>query len=132
MEDIDFAVLERILERGEDINTISEAAGQCIMHEVAANWDKSVAEFFFKKGSDIHLKDKEGKTPLHVAASTDHADMVEWLLENGAELEPKTSVEMQTPLHHAARYDAIKAMEILIQKGGRTRFRLSKLLHYSF
>ena len=117
-EDIDFAVLERLLEGGEDINGISEATGQCIMHEVAANWDKSVAEFFLQKGANIHLKDCEGKTPLHVASSTDHAEMVEWLIENGAELEPRTTIEEQTPLHHAARYDAVQAMKILIEGGG--------------
>ena len=117
-DDIDFTVLEQLLEGGENINTLSESMGQCIMHEVAANWDQSVAEFFLKKGSDIHLKDKEGKTPLHVAASTGHTDMVEWLIENGAELEPRTIIERQTPLHHAARYDAVQAMGILIEHGG--------------
>ncbi len=116
-EDIDFAVLERILERGEDINGRSDTTGQCIMHEVAANWDTSVADFFLKKGSNIHLKDMEGKTPLHIAASTDHTEMVEWLIENGTELEPRTDIEKQTPLHHAARYDARQTMKILIENG---------------
>lgn len=88
------------------------------MHEVAANWDKTVAGYLFKKGSHIHLKDNYGSTPLHVAARTDHREMVEWLIEQGAELDARTDVEMQTPLHHAARYDSVQAIRLLIEKGG--------------
>lgn len=116
-EDIDFDILEKLLESGEDVNAVSEATGQSILHEVAASWDKSVAEFFLQKGANIHLQDHDGKTPLHVASSTDHEEMVEWLIENGAELQSRTFIEKQTPLHYAARYDSLQAMEILLQKG---------------
>lgn len=116
--DIDYGVVERFVESGADINATSEATGESVMHEVAANWDTQVAVFLLKKGVDIDLKDKDGRTPLHVAASTNHSEMIEWLVEQGAELEARTNVEKQTPLHHAARYDSILSIQALTQKGG--------------
>ena len=117
-KDIDYNVIEQFVENGADINATSETTGEGIMHEVAANWDKEVAVFLLKRGVDIDLKDKDGRTPLHVAASTNHSEMIEWLVEQGAELEARTNVEKQTPLHHAARYDSILAIQALTEKGG--------------
>ena len=88
------------------------------MHEIAAHWDKSVADYLLKRGLDIHHKDGEGRTPLHVAASTNHVEIVEWLADQGAELRARTNIEQQTPLHYAARYDSIQAIQILVDKGG--------------
>lgn len=118
VEDIDFATIDRCLENGSDINATSQVMGANIMHEIAAHWDKSVADYLLKRGLDIHHKDVEGRTPLHVAASTDHVEIVEWLADQGAELRARTNVEEQTPLHHAARYDSIQSIRILIDKGG--------------
>ena len=89
------------------------------MHEIAAHWDKTVADYLFKKGLDIHLRDKSGRTPLHVAASTNHVEIVEWLANHGADLAAKTYVEEQTPLHYAARYDAVESLQVLVSKGGK-------------
>lgn len=88
------------------------------MHEIAAHWDKNVADYLLKRGLDIYLKDKDGVTPLHVAASANHVEIVEWLADQGAELKARTNVEEQTPLHHAARYDSVRAMRILFDRGG--------------
>ena len=118
-EDIDFDTMEQLLATGAHINATCKATGRCVMHEVAANWNSSVAEYLLGKGVDIHLRDWAGRTPLHVAASTNHTDMLEWLLERGAELEARTTTEKQTPLHLAARSDSVEAMRILIDKGGK-------------
>lgn len=117
-DDIDFAAIDHFLENGSDINATCESTGGNIMHEVAAHWDKSVAEYLVQRGLDIHQRDREGRTPLHVAASTNHVEIIEWLADQEAQLEARTLVEKQTPLHHAARYDSVQAMRILMDKGG--------------
>ena len=118
-EDIDFDIMDQLLESGADINATSTLKGQCVMHYVATSWNETVAEFLHGKGADIHLKDRDGRTPLHLAASTDHSEMIVWLITHGAELEVRTNVELQTPLHHAARKDSINAIMVLIERGGK-------------
>ena len=40
--------------------------------------------------------------------------MVEFLLENGAQVDTKTFGEVQTPMHFAAKNDAVNAMKMLL------------------
>ena len=53
------------------------------MHEVARNWNVDVAKFLIMYGGDANYPDKWGRTPLHLAAATNHADMVECLMSLG-------------------------------------------------
>ena len=118
-QDMDFAIMDQLLAEGANINITCENTGGCLMHEVAAHWDTGVADYLLERGLDVHQQDRDGRTPLHVAASTNHTQMLRWLIEKGAELEGKTHSEQQTPLHLAARHDSVEAMQILIEKGGK-------------
>ena len=46
----------------------------------------------------ISRKDSDRRTPLHVAARFDHIDVVEWLLDNGADVDAQ-AYNRFTPLH---------------------------------
>ena len=117
-EDIDFQLMEQFLANGADINAATET-GATIIHDVASNWDVTVAEFLFERGANIHAVNSNGQTPLHLAASTDHIEMVRWLLQKGAHLDTVTSEEFQTPIHYAARNDSLEALQVLIENGGK-------------
>ncbi len=116
--DFDHAYIETLLSNGVNINSVDESNGATIMHMVARNWDVTVAQFLYEKGINICHEDHTGKTPLHVAASSNHHVMVEWLINQGADVEARTMIQRQTPVHHAARNDAVLALEVLIQNGG--------------
>ena len=51
-------------------------------------------------GTDIHMRDEEGATPLHLAAEFGRADYAQLLLERGADVNAKDR-EGATPLHWA-------------------------------
>ena len=53
-------------------------------------------------GGDIHLADFYGRTPLHVAAASDHHDMVAFLIANGANVNAVTVHDAK----HLATMDA--------------------------
>ena len=112
--------MENLLSNGADINSSDEASGSTIMHSVAEQWDTTVAQFLYERGIDIHCGDKSGKTPLHIAASTNHREMVVWLIKQGADIEAETTIEKQTPVHYAARNDSVQALDALIQHGGNS------------
>ncbi|CAH3028136.1 unnamed protein product, partial [Porites evermanni] len=70
----------------------------------------------------ITLVDFRGKTPLHLAAGKNHFHIVEFLLENGAALDPKDD-ERRTPLYLAASYGANSVVTFLMNKGADVTIR---------
>ena len=55
------------------------------MHYTAAQWDVSIAELLLSKGAKIDCTDIEGAAPIHIAAYSNHTDMIQYLLDNGGE-----------------------------------------------
>jgi len=64
----------------------------------------------------VDYKDKEGRTPLHLASRGVHQDVLEYLVENGADVNARDSDNV-TPLHSLSYRGNAEAMEILILKG---------------
>lgn len=54
-----------------------------------------------------------------MAAAVDYAAMVEFLIENGADVHAKTAGELQTPTHFAARNDAVSSLKMLLKFGAK-------------
>jgi len=82
---------------------------------------KRITKFYMNKGIDINSVSGEGDYPvLHFATSTNQADVVKWLLENGAD--PKLKAKMSacgrdaalTPLE-IAQCEAEKHTELVMQ-----------------
>lgn len=78
-------------------------------------------------GADINKADDYGRTPLHVAASADYAEMVRFLVDNGADVHVTTAGEAQTPLHYAAKNEAVQCVKILLAYGADIDARDYKL-----
>ena len=123
-DDVDFDKIEQLHALGAAVNAVVESTGQSVFHDIASNWDTDVANFMLEKGTDIHSKDNNGRTPLHVAAGSDHKEMVVWLLEHGAEIEERTHSEKQTPVYYATRSGSLQALQTLIEWGGTYIYKL--------
>ena len=72
---------------------------------------------FSSTGASVNQPDKYGRTPLHVAAAVDYPEMVQFLVQRGADLHAKTGKELQTPVHFAARNDATSSLKMLMKCG---------------
>jgi len=70
-----------------------------------------------KRTELLNMKDKEGRTLLHLAVESADRDIVELLLNKGAKLDEKDDESGFTALHHAARLGNRNAAELLIAMG---------------
>ncbi len=88
--------------------------------KAAEKGDLSAIKMLLQKNPKLviarDMKRTPGNTPLHFAASGDHTEVIEYLIEKGADVNMKSYFGM-TPLHVAAQNGQQKVTELLIKKG---------------
>ncbi|MBW2091928.1 MAG: tol-pal system protein YbgF [Deltaproteobacteria bacterium] len=87
----------------------------------------------------VEFRDREGRTPLHIAAAHNRIRMAGLLLAKGADVNADSGsyVFIYTPLHEAAKHNSVETAELLIANGakvnaGRYVRRKDWADHYSF
>jgi ankyrin repeat protein len=71
---------------------------------------------------DLNLSDDAGLTPLHLAASACHTNVVALLLDKGAKIDCPAK-DNATPLHLAAQEGCTDAVNLLLAKGANVNAR---------
>ncbi|XP_072943225.1 poly [ADP-ribose] polymerase tankyrase [Epargyreus clarus] len=81
---------------------------------------KQVMEMLIRKGARVNEKNKDGRTPLHVATEHAHLDAMDLLLRHGAMVNA-TDARGESALSVAARRDAPHAARLLLACGADAR-----------
>lgn len=68
-------------------------------------------------GADINAIDNKQGAPLHVAAKSGHLPIVEFLLDNEADLTARIPKSDKSPLHVAAQAGHVDVVELLLSRG---------------
>lgn len=82
--DAHIPVVEFYLDRGLDVNELA-GPGKTLIHFAALSKDThEMITYLYSKGADLNRKSYEGETPLDVAISKDHPNIVKVLVDLGA------------------------------------------------
>ncbi len=69
-------------------------------------------------GVDMDIRDSDGWAPLHIVCLHGYTDLVRLLIEEGADVNARTTNEWaHTPLHLACRYSGVPIVRLLLEKG---------------
>ncbi|CAB3983026.1 serine threonine- phosphatase 6 regulatory ankyrin repeat subunit A-like [Paramuricea clavata] len=111
-------VIEFFLENRPQLVNQANAEGETCAHIAAAKGSVAVIKELLKL-KDIHMTEKfttgSNSTPLHLAASGGHTEVVQVLLQNGADATPMDKHGM-TAIHLAAKNGHTRVIEILKEK----------------
>ncbi|KAL9116698.1 MAG: hypothetical protein Q9187_006775 [Circinaria calcarea] len=95
------ATVRLLLANGANPNTALKGGGGTALHIVASHVDSRyqsiITRLLISKGARMEIKDRKGETPLLAAVKFGKVNMVETLLELGAD--PNTVAETTTPAH---------------------------------
>jgi len=125
-------IVDRLLKCGADINvqndTLQTSSARMTALEAAISLNQpNVCKFLLEAGADPNIQSPFGGSALHYAFEYHRTDMVEWLLDHGANpfLAKSNPYNKETPLEMAIKQDDVKLV-LRMLKDGRKYFELAK------
>jgi ankyrin repeat protein len=112
------AELARLLiSSGADIEAASELLAMRPLHLAASSTDIVTVGLLIAAGADLNSLTGEGETALHIAVRLGQREVVDLLLESGADFDVQEPSEGMTPLHIAAFQGNLPLVETLVSVG---------------
>ncbi|KAK4214473.1 hypothetical protein QBC37DRAFT_387130 [Rhypophila decipiens] len=90
--------------------------------KAAAEGQIEAIQVLVAQGASVNVRDKDGLTPLFLAARAGKCNVCRWLLEHGAELEARCTEQSLAALHAAVANDDVEVALLLIADYGANIF----------
>jgi ankyrin repeat protein len=122
-EQNDTNMIAFLLDRGAAIEDKQGYRTLCTaLHCAAARGNIAAIAFLLSRGADVNSLDRDNETPLHYAASADHAEAVTYLIAHHAQLDARSTFYRRTPLEEAVRVEHVQAARALLERGAEADF----------
>jgi len=109
-------IVEALVESGADANWVNED-GRTALMIVAGTGRDDIATLLVEKGrADVELNDRQGRSPLSLAAERGHIYTVNLLINQGSIIDSKDELG-RSPLSYAAENGNASVVELLVQRG---------------
>ena len=113
----DYLGIKQYLKKGADISETNEAGESVLACALRAGCERETLILLIENGADIFAVDDEGVSVFDIAITYDNADMVNYLIEQGKDVNETTRKSGFTALMGAACYGRTKITKILLEKG---------------
>lgn len=97
---------------------LTSALSAAALHQAVKDINEPKVYKLVQAGADVNGVDRNGKTPLHLAAPIGRLSLVKYLVEHGADLHLKDSAH-KTPLVYAIEKNHIKVIMYLSEEAAK-------------
>lgn len=121
------SVCAKLIEAGDDINTVHDETGKTLVHIAVGNHNLEIMRYLIQHNADINAKDKAGDTPISLAAEQGLTDVYEVLKDAGAYLSFRNrkgqlpgevlKAKLDAELYQAASANKVQECREAIRKG---------------
>lgn len=116
----DISVIKKLIDMGTDINLLDNE-GMTAMHILIENRGSAYLkkiQLLLDSGFDLEIAGFNGWKPLHKAVFHNHYDIVQLLLDNGADINTRTELDnSKTALMIAANKNSFRMVKFLVEFG---------------
>lgn len=117
-----FSTVERLIKEGFDVNT-SQGDGTTALHWAASRNDLRMTLLLLEAGAEVKAQTRLGRiTPLFMAAQSGNAEIIQALLESGADSASASGIGT-TPLMLAAASGSAESIDALVNAGSDVNAR---------
>ncbi|KAH7109644.1 ankyrin repeat-containing domain protein [Dendryphion nanum] len=114
----DITLIQQLILAGADVNADGSGflARNAFQEAIAAR-NLLIARILLDAGADINGRSSSGATSLHLASESGHSEVLEFLIENGAEINARTKFDPETALKTAVRAGHAEIVDLLLRAG---------------
>ncbi len=107
------AVVQALINVGHASVNARTPAGDMAIFDAVNGGSVAVVEYLCSNGAALDVTDKNGFSPVHLAAMNGNADVLSMLIAKGAPINLESNAK-DTPLHLAARNDHVACVKLLV------------------
>ncbi|MCK4874328.1 MAG: ankyrin repeat domain-containing protein [Sulfurimonas sp.] len=113
----DFISLKKYIKDGADVNDVNESGESILALALRYTCDMDMLKLLIDSGADIYDFDEEGVSIFDMAITYDNIEMVQYLIDEGIDVNSTSRRSRFTPLMAAACYGRVDVAKLLIEKG---------------
>ena len=113
-------VVKMLVEAGAGVRGIDSKGSTCLIFAASSGHTETVRYLAGLKDVDLNHSGKYGVTALNCALQRGHADVVEVLIDAGADIETKDDMG-RSPLHWSCYSGALDVVKMLVEAGAGVR-----------
>ncbi|CAH0549306.1 unnamed protein product [Brassicogethes aeneus] len=110
-------ITEYLINHGADVNLRGSKDNRTALHVAGLTGNVEMANVLVSNGADINAQDINGYSPLMFAVYKNHTETVEFLINQGADVNLRGSKDNRTALHVAAATGNIEMSNVLVSNG---------------
>ena len=107
-------VFKFLSEGVDDLNQGCDGLNWTTLYSAAFVNQYEMYQYIISKVENMNPKDKNGRTPLHLAAMFGHLNICSLIIKNTSDKNPGDPDEGKTPLHLAADFERLDICRLLL------------------